>query len=81
MNLKRILIARMDNNHPETKNFVLVQITKKENWEGLRQKLGINWGQGQICEEKSGKAVTDKNNFEEIDTVGKRYLYLPAGKN
>ena len=69
----------MDKNRPDTKMFVFVQITKKENWDGLRTKLATVWGLGQICDE-NGKAVTDKDNFEEIDTVGKRYLYLPAGK-
>jgi hypothetical protein len=28
--------------------FVTVQITKKETWKGLKDKLGKAWGQGEI---------------------------------
>jgi hypothetical protein len=58
---------------------LIVQITKKENWEGLKNKLSIEWGAGQICIEENGKIkpVAGTDTFDEIDTVGKKYLYAP----
>lgn len=44
--LKRIEIAKADKQRPP--NFCSVQITKKESWAGLRSKLAIAWGPGEI---------------------------------
>lgn len=31
-------------------DFIVVQITKKETWKGLKDKLAKTWGQGEIYE-------------------------------
>lgn len=46
--LKRIEIARADKVRPLS--FCSVQITKKESWAGLRNKLTVAWGPGEIYE-------------------------------
>lgn len=58
--------------------FVTVQITKKETWKGLKDKLGKAWGQGEIYQEgaKMNVLVNEGEILEEIDTVGKRYIYI-----
>lgn len=78
VNLKRVEVARVDKERPDQLSFVWVQITKKENWEGLKSKLAGLWGQGQIYayEGKGNKAVTETESFEEIDTLGKRYVFM-----
>ena len=60
VNLKRIEIAKLEKDKPEQLNFLFVQITKKENWEGLKNKLTHQWGLGQICyyDGKNNKVVS-----------------------
>ncbi len=38
-------------------DFIIVQITKKETWRGLREKLGKAWGVGEIYEEGAGMNI------------------------
>lgn len=46
--LKRIEIARAEKDRPLS--FFYVQITKKESWAGVKNKLAIVWGAGDIYE-------------------------------
>ena len=77
VHLKRIEIAKIDKAKSLNKFHVWVQITKKENWEGLKSKLACTWGNGQIyTDDVSRKIVSGGEIFEEMDTIGKRYLYV-----
>lgn len=74
--LKRIEIARVEKDRPLS--FFYVQITKKESWAGLKNKLAVVWGPGDIYEfdeRKNNQIVSDSEILEDVDTVGKRYLY------
>ena len=49
VHLKRIEIARkMKDRNGQNLDVVVVQITKKETWKGLKDKLGKAWGPGEI---------------------------------
>lgn len=73
--LKRIEIANED-----SKTFSFLQITRKETWGGVRNKISRIWGlfDGEIVEidEKGALVPVNEGEFlEEVDTMGKRYLY------
>ena len=77
--MKRLEISRFDKQRTLKRQHVWVQITKKENWEGLKNKLAVSWDKGQICYSEDGKEpqpVTDTEIFDEIDTIGKKYIYM-----
>lgn len=79
VHLKRIEIARkMKERNGQKLDFIVVQITKKETWKGLKDKLAKTWGQGEIYEEgaKMNVPVNEGEILEEIDTVGKKYLFI-----
>lgn len=76
--LKRIEIA-----HEDTRNFNTLQITRKETWTGVKAKLSRLWGEaeGEIVEIDDRGALIPVNEgdfLEEVDTVGKRYIFRRA---
>ena len=58
--LKTLQVAPYQEKHHQKPEFVAVQITKKECWEGLKNKLAGGWGKGKIYE-WSGKVGSKVN--------------------
>lgn len=77
--LKKIEIAKYLREKTTAPLFVTVQTTRKETWEGVRAKMHKIWGVGEIYEFDSGKLKgkpKDSEILEEVDIVGKQYVYV-----
>ena len=48
----------------------------------MKNKLASVWGGGKICHDdgKNNRPVSGNDIFDEIDTIGKKYLYILNGK-